>query len=209
MDMPSITYGVGITEQDRRKAVELIDEAFARKLGFAIPDGERRRRVLESGLRLDSVVGAFADGCLVGVVGLKTRGGAAFDGITGGLLWKELGFGAVRAAVLLQLLDSHVEDGTIRIDLIAVDDHMRGRGVGSGLIEAVFQLGCSIGASGVELDVVDTNPDARRLYLRHGFVDRETRTLPFPARWMGFRSSTAMYRELGCPEPDQTTEQAE
>lgn len=198
MCTPPMDYRAGIPEDDRLRVAELIDEAFAGKLRFAIPDDQERLGVLTSGLRLDAAIGAYEGQRLVGVAGIKTHDRGLFDPITFRLLQQELGLGVVRAALVLQLLDRSVAKGTIYIELIAVDENMRGRGVGTGLLSSVEALGCLIGATRMELAVVDTNPDAHRLYLRQGFVDAHTDTLPFPSSWMGFGSSTTMYRAIDC-----------
>ena len=52
------------------------------------------------------------------------------------------------------------------------------------------------GLTGLTLEVVDTNPDARRLYERLGFREINTINLPFLERLMGFRASTSMLKRL-------------
>ena len=73
---------------------------------------------------------------------------------------------------------------------------MRGKGIGTRLLEAVFDFARAKGFGSVRLQVVDTNPDARRLYERMGFVATATHRHPYLRRMMGFSAVTTMVKEL-------------
>lgn len=53
---------------------------------------------------------------------------------------------------------------------IIIDDHRRGQGLGGEALTAVLKFAFESGLPGVGLTVWDTNPAARRLYERMGFV---------------------------------------
>ena len=72
------------------------------------------------------------------------------------------------------------------IDILAVAPAMRGKGIGTLLLEAVFQVARDKGFRSVSLEVVDTNPDARRLYERVGFVAQHTYHYPYLHGIAGF-----------------------
>lgn len=63
-------------------------------------------------------------------------------------------------------------------------------------IHAVFDFARKRGMRAVRLDVVDTNPDARRLYERLGFAPVRTRRCPYLFRRMGFSAFTTMVEEI-------------
>lgn len=86
--------------------------------------------------------------------------------------------------------------GELWIDSIVVCPSMRGKGVGTRLLQAVFELARAEGFGLVGLEVVDTNPGAHRLYERMGFVSTETHKLPYLRRVMGFSASTTMVKEI-------------
>lgn len=56
------------------------------------------------------------------------------------------------------------------MDGIAVKQDMRGKGIGTKLLDELKQYARDNGFSSIRLDVIDTNPAARRLYERQGFV---------------------------------------
>ena len=68
-------------------------------------------------------------------------------------------------------------------------------GVGTQLLTAVASFGREQGYRAICLDVVDTNPGARRLYERAGFAPTITRSYPF-LRPFGFTAVTTMRQLL-------------
>ncbi len=68
---------------------------------------------------------------------------------------------------IMRVLDT-LEDGDFYLQAIAVDEHLRGAGVGSILIGWVEDQGRASGSRRLCLDVSGSNPGARRLYERRG-----------------------------------------
>ncbi len=58
----------------------------------------------------------------------------------------------------------------VHINNVAVRPHLRGRGLGTLLLEHVFQQARALGASRATLEVRASNLDAQRLYARLGFL---------------------------------------
>lgn len=86
------------------------------------------------------------------------------------------GYSAVRRATvgvlcapLLRILDT-LADGDFYLLSIAVDDDMRGEGVGSALIDSIEDRARASGSRRLSLDVSAKNEGARRLYERRGMT---------------------------------------
>lgn len=84
-----------------------------------------------------------------------------------------------RCASLVALVDDGIV-GHARVDMapygvaglgMMVDSRWRGRGVGGALVRGVIDAARDLGAHKVALQVWPHNEAARRLYLRHGFVE--------------------------------------
>ena len=86
------------------------------------------------------------------------------------------------------------------MDGIFVASHARGQGVGTALLDAVCQEAAKQGYTQVRLDVINTNPRAKALYLKEGFQELETTDIGPLRHIFRFRSATKMVRNIH-PEP--------
>jgi ribosomal protein S18 acetylase RimI-like enzyme len=132
---------------------------------------------------------------LVGLVGFKTPQGA-FAGGRFGDIWAVYGPGALWRAGALWLLSREVDNQRFLMDGLCVDPAVRGQGVGTALLHAISTEARARGYRGVRLDVVDTNPRARALYEREGFVEVRTAEMGLLRHVFGFARSTTMIRAV-------------
>ena len=95
-----------------------------------------------------------------------------------------------QCASLVALVDDELV-GHARVDMapygvaglgMMVDERWRGRGVGGALVRAVIDAARDLGAHKVALQVWPHNDAARRLYLRHGFVEEGLLRRHYPRR---------------------------
>lgn len=186
----------GIPESMRASAASLYDDAFGEKFAVAISSGEQRLALLVESLNLAFAFCAIEENRLVGIAGYKTRGGSFTDGMTYKALLKHAGL--VRgnwAALVFSLYERSHNSGQLLMDGIVVDASARGRGIGTQLLNELTTFGKSKGFNTVRLDVIDTNPDARRMYQRNGFTATRTENFGY-LRWLlGFGASTTLERK--------------
>ena len=187
----------GLPEDHRAEAAALYWQAFGSKLGRVLGPEPMALRFLQRVMRADHCLTAMDDdGRLLGLAGLKTpaasfAGGSLADlrsvyGLVGGF-WR--GF-------LLQLLGREVDNQRFLLDGLCVSDQARGQGVGTALLEAVVAEARQRGYRAVRLDVVDTNPRARALYERRGFVLDRTAGIGPLRLVFGFRAAHTMVRPI-------------
>lgn len=95
-----------------------------------------------------------------------------------------------QCASFVALVDNELV-GHARVDLapygvaglgMMVDSRWRGMGVGGALVRAVIDAARDLGAHKVALQVWPHNEAARRLYLRHGFVEEGVLRRHYPRR---------------------------
>ncbi|MEU0256591.1 GNAT family N-acetyltransferase [Streptomyces sp. NPDC006184] len=186
----------GVPEGSERQVAALYWEAFGRKLGPALNPPDAGRAFLAGHLNRDRGVTALVDGEVVGVAGYQVGG----RGLTGGSaadMLSAYGFlrGLPRLAVLA-LFERTPGEGDLVMDGIAVDARHRGCGIGGLLLREIAAIGAENGCRRIRLDVIDTNPRARALYERHGFVARHTEQTPWLRSLLGFGAVTTMHRPL-------------
>jgi len=191
---------LGLPERCRRQAAEIHYEAFRRKLNLTMGPQEQGVSALEKCIDPELVLVAWYRNQVVGIAGLQ-YGGRHFLNPTLPHLVRELGWlrGLFNTA-LLTLSSLPRRDGELHLSALCVRSSMRGQGIGTGLLQAVFDLARVNGSSLVWLSVVDTNPRARRLYERMGFVPARTWKCPWLRRALGFSAVTTMIKRIAPEE---------
>ena len=183
------------------QAAAVYYEGFAHKLDgleFISRPPAQAIRILIASIQPEMATYALLDGRVVGVAGMQYRGRRFYVvpwrvwraefGVVGGLrrwLWFRLGQQFVHPAA-----------DALRVDGIAVSAAARGLGVGTQLMAALDAHARAAGLRAVELEVVDTNPDARRLYERLGFVVLKEQHYGRLTAGGGFSGATYMRKEL-------------
>ncbi|MCG8456905.1 MAG: GNAT family N-acetyltransferase [Holophagales bacterium] len=89
------------------------------------------------------------------------------------------------------------------MDGIAARKEMRGKGIGTKLLEELKRYAHREGFARIRLDVIDTNSAARRLCERRGFVPTHTESFGFLRRFLRFGAATTMMWSI--EEPTRRT----
>ncbi len=188
---------VGIPAANRDEVAALYWEAFGKKLGSVMGPRHRALAFITSVQQADHGICAHDDaGRLLGVVGFKTSRGALVGGGYKDLRMVYGWVGAAIRAALLAALERDTENQRFLMDGLFVAPDARGQGVGTALLNAIRLEAARRGYSQVRLDVIDTNPRAKALYLKEGFKEVKTTTIG-PLRYIfGFRASTMMVRDV-------------
>lgn len=193
MKEASFSIADGFPADQRDRVVRLFWASFRRKLYPVMKPEEKALSFLEQVADPGHAISAvLPDGSVIGVAGFKTAKGAF---IGGGL--KELcavygAIGGFWRGLVLSLLERPLQQGTLLMDGIFVSEAARGRGVGSALLSAIKERAVVLGCSSVRLDVIDSNPRAKKLYERHGFVAESTSDMGPLHHVFGFRKATTM-----------------
>ncbi|WP_329406103.1 GNAT family N-acetyltransferase [Streptomyces sp. NBC_00704] len=187
----------GVPAGAERQAAELYWAAFGRKLGPALNPPDKAVPFIAAHLNADRAVCALLDGRLVGLAGYQLGG----RGLTGGTASAVLrAYGRLRGLhrlLLLALFERRPAPGQLVMDGIAVHADLRGRGVGSLLLDEVAAVAAEQDCREIRLDVIDANPRARALYERRGFAAVRTEHTPYLRGLMGFGAVTTMRRPVG------------
>ncbi len=193
----TIHYQLGLPEGLELEAARLYDEAFGRKLAMAVRSADARVRILAESIVRDRAMVALDGGRIVGLAGFHDdrrhfTGAGSFGTLSRHVGWAK----ALWAALVFALLEREPEPGELLMDGIAVDASARGQGVGTALLERLYAYAALRGYERIRLEVIDTNPGARRLYERVGFEAVETSHYPILKRAMGFSAVTTMVRPV-------------
>jgi ribosomal protein S18 acetylase RimI-like enzyme len=187
-----------LPESLRAQAGRIYYEAFRRKLQPLVGKPAETLRVLTAGLDLKLVLGALVGGKLRGLAGLHSHEGL-FSRVVLRDSLSHLGpLRGLYAWAVLNLFGQGAKcpPDHLRIAALVVDASARGQGLGSRLLEAIFDKARREGFRAVRLEVVDTNTGARQLYERMGFAKVATHSYPIKSTWLGFSSEQVMVKKL-------------
>jgi len=192
--MTDIVIQKGMAAHHIERAADLYYAAFYQKLQPIFRDEERGKTVLRKSINANYVIVALANDQVVGLAGFKEAGGQLLD-ITPKIMRDTFGFiGGWARLLVLALFERKLEPDTLLMDGIVVDADMRGQGIGSKLLDAIVDYACTHQYAQVRLDVVDTNPRARQLYERKGFIAQKTEYYGWLKPIFGFSGSTTMLK---------------
>lgn len=188
-----LSFQWGLPEAHRESAAFLYDEAFGQKFRIAVGSEQQRRTLLKRCFQGDYALVVIAGEKLVGLAGFHTPKGSFTGGITYRELVSLLGFVAGSwAALIFGFYDRTPGKGELLMDGIAVHRDYRGKGIGGKMLEEMAAYAGENKYEKVRLDVIDSNPKAKKLYERIGFRTVGTQRFPY-LRWLfGFGGSTAM-----------------
>jgi GNAT superfamily N-acetyltransferase len=163
---------------------------------FFMGSAEHAVPILAACFGPEPALSATVDGRLVGLAALQVDGRHFFEPRLRVFVRRRGGLRGLWGWFWLRKFRLAVPADEVGIETLAVTAAVRGRGIGTQLLEATFDYGRRLGKRAARLDVVDTNSDARRLYERIGFVAVKTERFPFASRYVGFSATTIMVKPL-------------
>ncbi|MGC3939172.1 GNAT family N-acetyltransferase [Roseobacter sp. EG26] len=192
------SISTGFTPDERATVAALYWQAFGFKLGRVLGPEEKALAFLCDVLDPEfALVARDTEGQLLGIAGFKTSKGALVGGEYDDLRKIFGAWGGLWRGLILSVIERDLAPDIFLMDGICVKSEARGLGVGSALLEAIKQKAMELEKTGVRLDVIDSNPRARALYVRQGFEPQKTeQTGPF--RYI-FRFESATQMIWRCP----------
>ena len=186
---------LGGQERHRGVIARLYLHALHEKIAPFLGTGEKAERLLSESLNLDRVLVALRDGRLLGVAGFEQHGRGVFSPRFASM-FRIFGWSGGIRLFAMALLDRSKSSDTLLMDGLAVVDEARGQGIGTLLLAAIEDHARRLGKRGVRLDVIDTNPLARRLYERRGYRSVKTRAVGLFRFVFSFAAATEMRKDL-------------
>lgn len=169
---------LGSSLQVRDQAMTRLVSAGRGSLAYILGDDACRYRLLGASINWDRVLLAFKGSTVLGYAAFKIDGRGPFSVQMSDFVRE---FGRVAGAMRYALFRfSEHRENRYRFFLygLRVSKPARQQGVGSALLGEVLVQANAVGATQVDLEVLRRNHAARNLYLRNGFVCRQS---PLPA----------------------------
>lgn len=187
----------GFEDSERDLIATMYWAAFGQKLNAVMGPEPKALSFIKAVLDPTHALCARDDaGRLLGVAGFKSYEGALVGGTARDMARHYGWMSSLWRIGLISLLERDTENKRFLMDGIFVTDNARGKGVGTALLNAICAEARSRGYAEVRLDVIDTNPRARALYEREGFVAVDTQHLGVLKHVFGFESAATMIRQV-------------
>ncbi len=180
-------------------AVELYFNSLKEKLEPILGSDERAKKLLAKSVTADQCIAAVHEGKIIGILGVQTKDGGFVNPSlkTMTSIYGKIG-GVIRLAGLA-LLYHRTKTGEVYVDGVAVHPAMRGKGIGTKLLEVLESKALERQMKVITLDVIDTNPKAKALYKRLGFIEIKKEDIRPLNRFikLPFKSVTFMEKIIG------------
>ena len=191
--MPEVEINCGWNAKHSVSVAELYEEAFGSKFSKAISSKQARINILSKCFIPDFSYVALVNDEIVGLAGFQTQDGSLTGNMNMSGLISQLGLiGGIWAGLVFSLFERRPKSRELVMDGIVVDKRFRSRGLGSRLLDRIIMHAEEHGFESVRLDVIDTNPRARKLYESKGFSAKHTESFPYLKWLLGFTGSTTM-----------------
>ncbi|MEZ5778426.1 MAG: GNAT family N-acetyltransferase [Paracoccaceae bacterium] len=195
------TIEPGLPAEHRKSAAAGYWEAFSRKLRYPLGPAPKALAFIEAVLDPSHAISAVSrSNTLLGVAGFKTAEGAFVGGGFSDMVKIYGHLGGTARGLLISVLERECEADTLLMDGIFVQCDARGLGIGTSLLSAIEDHAVSCGLKRIRLDVIDSNPRARALYERRGFMETSRTSTGALRPVFGFRTATTMIKAVGDPE---------
>ena len=186
-----------LPESFKTRASELVYEAFQKKINSVIKEKEKAIRIIIKSIKYSAGFYAVYENSLVGMAGTQSKGNR-FIKAKFSYFHEEYGF---FKALIKKIYFNFDSLGTIKKDeleltAISVQKEMRGKKIGTKLINNIILFAKNRGYNKLKLTVVDTNPLAKKLYETIGFISHKTKNYGFLTRSAGFEEVTHMVKKL-------------
>ena len=190
----SIQIQSGIPEQQRITVATIFYESFQDKFARLFGDHRKAIQLISLIIREDRILSALIDGQVVGFAGLHYKGKhfLKFQITEIVRIYRLI---ALRVMLYFLITSFNVlNTNQLHLEVLAVNEHYRNHGIGTKLLHSTIAFAQQQGLSQIRLEVVNTNPKAKKLYERIGFQKVHDHKISCPFNLLtGFSTITDMH----------------
>ncbi|MCK4560516.1 MAG: GNAT family N-acetyltransferase [Calditrichia bacterium] len=181
----------------RNQAAKLLYESFYIKMRVLIKEKDKALRLIRAATNYESGFYVILDNKLVGITGIQNKGNKYFNVKFSDLLKEFSFFTALPKFIRFKLESiSFPKDNELEIVALSVQKDMRGKNIGTSIINEIIKYAKEKEFNRLSLTVVDTNQDAKKLYERIGFSITKIVKYGFITRSAGFEAVIHMYKNI-------------
>ncbi|CAN1213081.1 GNAT family N-acetyltransferase [Tumidithrix helvetica PCC 7403] len=197
MNIPEdLEISLGLSESLRAEAAEMFYEAFGQKIRPQFGSKESAIAIFRKAIDPELTMVALCQDRFVGLAGLRYDD-RSFLQFNLSIFTEELGTIKGTLSFFLYTSFKHrVRQGELFLDALVVQDSARGQGIGTFLLQEIFEFARQNQFDRIRLDVAAANSSARRLYERMGFTCFKTRSYLYLQRIVGATAIDMMQKQM-------------
>jgi ribosomal protein S18 acetylase RimI-like enzyme len=189
-----LEISLGLPDRFRNEAATIFYAAFGEKNQPLFGSRASAIAIFDKAIDPELAMVAIAQDRLVGLAGLRYDD-RSFLQFNLSVFTQELGLVKGTLGFFLFVLFNHrVQKGELFLEVLIVNPEARGQGIGTLMLQELFEFARQNQFDQIKLDVAAINPNARRLYERMGFVCLKTRNYPFLRRIIGATAIDSMQK---------------
>ena len=190
----------GIAPEHQTGVARLYAMAFQSKFSKILGPPDEVIRLFSRGINPErGFTAVSSDQELVGIAGFQLDGTSLVDVRMRNFIRQYGFFRGIYKATLLDVIFQRKPDDPkqLLMDGIVVEADYRGRGIGSKLFKALEEFAFKNHMTSLKLDVIDENPNAKKLYQKIGFASVKHQRVPrIIAKLIGVSGVTTMVKTL-------------
>jgi ribosomal protein S18 acetylase RimI-like enzyme len=186
----------GLPAQFRLQVAEIYYDAFRQKIIPLVRSQEKGINLLQQLFNAQHALIAMVQDKCVGVAGLHYDDQYFVEPKLSVFVHELGGLRGIPGYLFFHAFEPTPSKEKLHIECLAVSSTMCGKGIGSLLLKEIIQLAGEKRYHKVCLEVVDTNPDAQRLYERQGFTVTSIKRYPYLRKIVGFSAQNLMEKEI-------------
>ncbi len=195
----SIEIKFGVPKNQRETVAKMFHESFGDKYDLMFGDETKTVAFVSACLDDSKTIVALKDDVAVGFSGLQHCGKSFIEDNAHEMV-RVFGLASFKVMLIRSMFvfkRMGIDNNELLLEALAVSAKERNKGIGQKLLQFTIDYAKSKKFSHLKLDVINTNPKAKRLYERIGFVESKVQKIPYPFNViMGFDSMSEMVYQL-------------
>ncbi len=195
-NLSNLSVTVGFPQTQQQQVAEIIYEGFRHILDPLFPSRDQALLLIQACLDPEICLAVYVGDRLVGIAGLQYDNRALLTYRLGNFQQQLGWFKGLFLWLLIRFSNYRPKPSELYLQILAIAPDQRGKGLGTLLLEQVFEFARQNQYTYLDLEVVDTNANARRLYERLGFVAIKTIQFGLASRFVGASKAAILRKQV-------------
>ena len=194
-----MVINIGFPKQYLNQVIDIFLSGFEEKFAYIIKDNKNSYEIYSLLLTNENFIYIEDKGELLGILTYSIKEKSE-QRIHLRQIIKLMGIRkGIKVACKLSVFIHKVQKEELYIDYIAVNQNSRGKGIGTKLLHKALEIANEYNKQSVSLQVINTNPRAKKLYESMGFVTIKEVSISPINKWLKWSFDRVYHLQLDIP----------